>query len=76
MIKEAKETEPIHQDEKILVKALLLHLTLDFKDVKHLYHMIYNCGVFSHKTDDEIKSFLLSLGTQISCERQMRFMVG
>lgn len=48
------------KDERILVKALLVHLNLEFTDVNHLYEMIYNTGVF--QSDQDIQDFLLSLG--------------
>jgi hypothetical protein len=64
-----------HKELQMVIKALLLHLTLDFSDVKHLFNIIHDCRVFATKSDAEIDIFLLSLGKSIPCEEQMKSLV-
>jgi hypothetical protein len=62
-------------EQKNIVKALLIHLTLEFSDVAHLYDTIFNSDLLRHKSHGEISTFLYNLGSKISCERQVYAML-
>lgn len=64
-----------HKEIQIVIKSLLLYLTLDFSDVKHLFNIIHDSRVFATKSDAEIDIFLLSLGKSVRCEEQMKSLV-